>query len=302
VRIFGSFNNNKQTMKIAFITYRRQERYSTGTTHSEDDVLVKYLTDNGLDIEPVIWNEPGIDWSQYEVAVLKSPWDYHECFPEFSTWLSQLVALEIKILNPYSIVRWNADKHYLKDIADAGLGVVPGLYLERDSHPSLATYFSEFNTNKLIIKPCISASAKHTYIVTPDNVLEKERELHALLQEDSFIVQPFVHEILNGEISFIFLGGQYSHCVLKLPKAGDFRVQHFHGGTIQNYEPDASLFIVAQQYVSQFAKGCLYARVDGVLVNGIFQLIELELIEPYLFLGNIPDGYQRYYKALKSMI
>jgi glutathione synthase/RimK-type ligase-like ATP-grasp enzyme len=289
-------------MKIAFVTYKKQEKYSTGTTHDEDETLLSFLGNKGLDIEPVIWNDPAINWTKYEVAMLKSPWDYHELFPAFSDWLNKLETLGIKLLNPYKIIRWNSDKHYMKEIEDDSLAIITSLFFEMNTKPDLQEFFTKLNTEKLIVKPCISASAKHTFIVTPQNVAECQNKLHKLLEDDSFIVQPFAEEILNGELSFIFLGGVYSHCILKLPKSGDFRVQHFHGGTVRSFEPDAKLIADAQEYVNRFAKDCLYARVDGLMINNSFRLMELELIEPYLFLGMHPDGYQRYFEALNKSI
>ena len=285
-------------MKIAYVTYRKQARYTAGTTYDEDASLLSYLLDKGLDIESVIWNDAGVNWTQYSTAVLKSPWDYHEVYGEFTTWLADMDQRGIPLLNPYDIITWNGDKHYLKDIADAGLSIVPSLFIEQNTLPLLQPFFAGLQSEKLVVKPCVSASAKHTMVVTAGNRQEIEQQLTDLLKDDSFIVQPFVNEIVNGEISLIFLGGLYSHSVLKLPKAGDFRVQHFHGGTVQAYEPSGKLLELATEYVRQFAKDCLYARVDGVLINGEFQLMELELIEPYLFLGFHPLGYQRYYEAL----
>lgn len=289
-------------MKTAFISYQKQEKYSTETHHDEDEILLKFLLDKGLEIERTVWNDHRVDWGLYDVALLKSPWDYHEYFSDFNAWLDKLEALGVRLLNPNSIIRWNSDKHYLKEIADSGPAVIASLFLEKDTKPELREFFGKFNTQKLIIKPCVSAGAKNTLTVTPENKADRQNELHALLREESFLVQPFMEEIQNGEVSFIFIGGQYSHSVLKLPKSDDFRVQHYYGGTIQNYEPKAEHITAALEYVSLYAGGCLYARVDGLLVKDNFQLMELELIEPYLYLGEHPEGYQHYYEALLNFI
>lgn len=288
-------------MKIAFIGYRRQEKYSIGSPKDEDKVLMDLFLSKGLDIEQVIWNDPTVDWKQFDLAVLKSPWDYHEKFKEFTAWMDHLEALNIKMLNPYHIVRQNIDKHYLQEISDSGLAVIPSSFFEKDSRPQLREFFTKFNAQKLVIKPCVSASAKNTMTVAADNMSERQQQLHGFLKEESYLVQPFVEEIGQGELSLIFLGNEYSHSVLKLPKAGDFRVQHFHGGTIRHYEPSAEPIKTAQVYIDKHAAGCLYARVDGLFVNGVFQLMELELIEPYLFLDTSPGAYDRYYEALREM-
>ncbi|MES2679193.1 MAG: hypothetical protein V4635_04875 [Bacteroidota bacterium] len=288
-------------MKIALICYKKQEKYSTGAP-DEDQDLLKFLLDKGLNIDYVIWNDPLVDWTKYGTAVLKSPWDYHEQFEAFNAWLDKLEALKIKLLNPYSIIRQNSDKHYLDEITASGLKVIPSLFLERNSKAVLNDFFKTFNTPTLIIKPCVSASAKNTMVVNPDNVSERQAQLNAFLNEESFMVQPFVNEIVQGELSFIFFGGIYSHAVIKLPKAGDFRVQHFHGGTIRKYEPGAQQIAEAQKYVDGFAAGCLYARVDGLLIEGSFQLMELELIEPYLFLNTHDGAYESYYNAMLRLM
>jgi glutathione synthase/RimK-type ligase-like ATP-grasp enzyme len=289
-------------MKIAFIGYRKQEKYSVGSPKDEDKVLLDLFAQKGLDVEAVIWNDPAVNWKKYDTAILKSPWDYHERFPDFMAWLDRLEALNIALLNPSPVVRWNIDKHYLNDIAEAGLAVIPSLFLEKNTRPALSGFFSKFNTSRLVIKPCVSASARQTLVVIPENASERQEQLHTFLQNESFLIQPFMEEIVGGELSFIFLGNRYSHSVLKLPKQGDFRVQHFHGGTVRTCNPKEEQIKAAQAFVDRFAAGCLYARVDGLVINGTFQLMELELIEPYLFLDTSPGAYERYYEALLRVI
>jgi len=289
-------------MKIAFVGYRKQEKYSIGSPKDEDKVLLELFTSKGLDVELVIWNDPAVDWSLYDKAVIKSPWDYHEKFPEFIAWLNKMETLNIELMNPNAVIRWNSDKHYLKEIEDSGLPVIASLFFEKDTRPDLNDFFSKLNSKKLVIKPCVSASAKHTLIVIRETVSQRQQELHNFLKEESFMIQPFVEEISEGEISLIFLGSEYSHSVIKLPKAGDFRVQHFHGGTILIYEPDQVLIVSAKKYIDVYASNCLYARVDGLFTKGIFHLIELELIEPYLFLDTSPGAYERYYEALTGKL
>jgi glutathione synthase/RimK-type ligase-like ATP-grasp enzyme len=113
------------------------------------------------------------------------------------------------------------------------------------------------------------------------------------------MLQPFIQEIeLEGEWSFIFFASQFSHALIKKAKAGDFRVQSSFGGTVHPQDPSQHLLDSAQQYVDQFAKGCLYARVDGTIVNGKLMLMELELIEPFLFLDTNKKSLENYYQAL----
>ncbi|WP_145860431.1 ATP-grasp domain-containing protein [Pedobacter suwonensis] len=290
-------------MKIALITYLDKGAYDTTTVESEDDKLLYFLKEKGFTIDLVIWNNPHINWEDYQVAILKSPWDYFDLIEDFYTWLDLLVTKKVKLLNPVNVVRWNSDKRYLKEIEAAGLKIIPSIFINKQNRVSLKHFFDEFNTDKLIVKPCISGGAKNTFKVTIDYVEAVNHQLNHLLQEEDFIIQPFLPEILeSGEWSFIFFNGTYSHSLIKKAKPGDFRVQPAHGGSVHPQNPDHDLIAMAQQYVDLFAKNCLYARVDGTFVNGEFLLMELELIEPFLFLNTAPENYDRYYEALKKLM
>ncbi|WP_316796770.1 hypothetical protein [Pedobacter agri] len=290
-------------MKIALVTYLDQGKYDTETVESEDEKLLLFLQNKGLNIDKVIWNDPTINWDNYELAILKSPWDYFDLIKDFHQWLNILEEKSIRLLNPINTVRWNTDKHYLKEIQDAGLSITPSIFLNKFDEICFDRFFKEFDTRKLIVKPCISGGAKNTFKVTDANKKEVAKKLPQLIQEEDFIMQPFLPEILEkGEWSFIFFNGSYSHSLIKQAKAGDFRVQPAHGGTVHPQNPSQNLIDTAAEYVNQFAKDCLYARVDGTFVNNNFLLMELELIEPFLFLNTDQQNYDRYYKALQELI
>ncbi|KAA2243638.1 hypothetical protein F0L74_14235 [Chitinophaga agrisoli] len=286
-------------MKIAYVCYQTQEKYSVGTLDDEESLLLGYLANKGLPIERVVWNDPSVRWEDYGLALIKAPWDYHEQIGAFYQWLDKLQALGIPLLNPHHIIKWNSDKHYLMEVIAAGFAVIPSAIIENGAPHGIAPFFHQFNTAQLILKPCVSAGAKHTYVITPANVSQYQEELTPLLLQEAFLVQPFIQEIeTQGEWSFIFLNGQFSHAVIKRPRTGDFRVQPAHGGTTDAASPAEEHLHSAARFAERFAKDCLYARVDGVIINGVFTLMELELIEPYLFLGNVENGYERYYQAL----
>jgi len=290
-------------MKIALVTYLDKGAYDSATVENEDDKLLNFLKEKGLNIEKVIWNDQQVAWEDYSLAILKSPWDYFDLIEEFYSWLDHLEAKKVKLLNPIEVVRWNADKQYLQEIEAAGLKITPSSFAQNKESVNLEHFFEKFYTNKLIVKPCVSGGAKNTFKVTLDNVKEINQKLNLLIQDEDFIIQPFLPEILEkGEWSFIFFNGTYSHSLIKQAKPGDFRVQPAHGGSVHPQKPGEELIATAQQYVTLFAKDCLYARVDGTFVNGEFLLMELELIEPFLFLNTDPQNYERYYKALGELM
>jgi glutathione synthase/RimK-type ligase-like ATP-grasp enzyme len=289
-------------MKIALVTYDDQGKYAS-SVENEDIRLLHYLQAKGLDIRPEIWTDATVNWQSYDLAILKSPWDYFDKIQQFYHWLSHLEKLQVPLLNPAPVVKWNGDKHYLTDIADKGLRVTPTLYLEQGQMPELDQYFDVFHTEKIIVKPCISGGSKNTFAITRADIARTTSLLQPLLEQETFMAQPFLPQIQEtGEWSFIFFNGQFSHSLLKKAKPGDFRVQHYLGGTIHAGPAPAQLLSEATAYVEAFAKDCLYARVDGLEVNKHFLLMELELIEPFLFLFTHPDSYKNYYQALRRML
>ena len=284
--------------KIAFISYEVQQKYSVEFMEDEDSLLLDFLKSKNLNIERIVWNDPTVNWTEYEVAILKSPWDYHEKVSEFYNWLDKLESNHVKVLNSEKLVRWNSDKHYLKEIADAGLNVIPTVFLEKGARPNISDIFDELNTDKIIIKPCVSAGAKNTVIFHRSDGTLRQEAIYQSLSLDSYLAQPFFDEIYTGEWSYLFFNGSYSHSVLKVPKNGDFRVQHYLGGSIIPGEAKPEEILQAAAYIQRFASDTLYARVDGLIRNGKLYLMELELIEPYLFLYAYPDALENYYQAL----
>ncbi len=286
-------------MKIALVGYQIQERYNVGVSNDEDTQLMNFLKQNNVDIEKVIWNDASVQWSQYELVILKSPWDYHDKITEFLKWLNMLDANNIPLLNNTQTIRWNVNKRYLKEIEEKGLPVISTEIQLRNTNFD-QRIFNVWNTEKIVVKPCISAGAKDTIIVERTKI--DESYLNELFKSDDFLIQPFEPAIKEGEWSFIFFGGEFSHVVLKVPKENDFRVQHQHGGSIQEPVVSTELINQAKQYLDVFAVDTLYARVDGILKEDKFYLMELELIEPYLFMNSNTERFTNYYNALKKWL
>lgn len=289
-------------MNIALVTYHDEGKYS-GEGSTEDSLLQKYLAQKGLQVSYQIWTDLQVNWPQYDAVILKSPWDYFDKIKEFESWLDLLETGKVRVLNPVNIIRWNSNKSYLLDIEKAGLAIVPTQIVPQHTHFKAAPFFTAWQTNNIIVKPVVSGGAKNTFSITSANASEFENRVNELLEQEAFLVQPFMPEVQSqGEWSLIFLNGNFSHCVLKVPKSGDFRVQHYFGGIIIPTSPPAHVLTYAQKLVQQFAAGCLYARVDGLESNGEFRLMELELIEPFLFLSTNQNAFENYYLSLKALL
>ncbi|MBO9592249.1 MAG: hypothetical protein J7599_05015 [Niabella sp.] len=288
-------------MNIAIVSYKNQEQPAGEVTNDEDADLIAFLTGKGLHVVPAIWNDAHVDWTGFDAAIIKSPWDYHNHLPAFLNWVNRVDQTGVKVLNPVDIIKWNSHKKYLKDLSEKGLPVIATAYLEKgvafDNH-----FFELFNTTKLVVKPCVSAGAQNTITIDRNRYHEYTGHIEQLLKTEDYIVQPFAEEIKNGEWSFLFFNGRYSHCALKTPKQGDFRVQHNHGGSVSYPVPDRALIEQAGTYLKHLPQATLYARVDGIIINNAFQLMELELIEPYLFFNGNSDLLENYYQALIALI
>ncbi|HEY0680168.1 MAG TPA: hypothetical protein VGD17_17910 [Chitinophagaceae bacterium] len=287
-------------MKIAYIVYRDNGPFSFAD--QEHEQMLQFLRDKGLDAHEEAWANESVNWQEYECVILKSPWDYVEKPEAFFNWLQKMRELNILLLNSAEIVEWNSDKHYLQEIEKAGLNTIPTAFLERGSAFVPNVHFDAFHTGELIVKPCISGASKNTFKITwRDTTIAPA--INQLLQKEAMMVQPFMPEVNEeGEWSLLFFNGKFSHALLKTPLKEDFRSQPQFGADIKGLRPSKKLLAEATAYVTEFAKGCLYARVDGLVLNENFHLMELELIDPYLFLSTYPEGYQNYYEALVELI
>ncbi|QNH62514.1 ATP-grasp domain-containing protein [Hymenobacter sediminicola] len=289
-------------MNIALVTCETLAQYAAPNVDDEDNLLTRHLRQQGHHVEPRIWSNPAVDWLSYDVVVLKSPWDYFDRVQEFYAWLDRIEVQGVRLLNPVKTVRWNADKKYLRDMEQAGVRIVPTRWLVQGSAFQADELFETLGCERLVMKPSVSGGAKNTFELTRTEAVRRTPELTELLRHEDFLVQPFQPQIQEqGEWSLIYLGGEYSHCVLKTPKPGDFRVQHYLGGGIAAREAPDYLRRAADRIVHDFAQGCLYARVDGVEADGELLLMELELIEPFLYLASAEGSLVRYEQALTRL-
>ncbi len=289
-------------MKIAVITYDNKGAFAANEV-DEDAIITELLRELGISFKFEIWSDPQVNWQDYSLLLFKSPWDYFDRYEEFKAWCHKIQDQNIPSLNSIDTILWSSDKYYLLEIESKGFSIVPTKFLKKQEKFHLENFFQEFNTDNLVIKPTVSGGAKNTLKLQRRTWKEKERKIQEWLEKEDFMVQPFVEEVAKtGEYSYIFFNGQFSHAVLKIAKQGEFRVQHFFGGKIHPITPSQKELDYMQQIVDAFAAGTLYARVDGVWREGVFYLMELELIEPYLFLFTSKKAIENYKKAIEEQV
>lgn len=287
---------------VAIVSYFSIGAYDVETV-DEDKILSGVLTELGISHEIVIWSDPDVKWEKFSTLLIKSVWDYFDYYPEFLDWIERMKLLKIHVLNDLSTILWNSSKEYLLEIEQKGFPVISGLILEADSKPNLELIKEKIKSDTIVVKPLVSGGAKNTLKIQLSEWDNYSQKLENLLQEEDFLVQPYIKEVAEvGEYSLLFFNGKFSHAVLKTPAKSDFRVQHYFGGTIQVINPKPEMLESCQKLMDTFASNTLYGRVDGVEINGVFHLMELELIEPYLFLALTDEAIPNYKEALKKRL
>lgn len=285
-------------MEVAFVTCRQLP-----DIHDDDGLAADILRDRGIPVVSAVWDEPAADWRRYRCVVIRSTWDYHHHQDRYAAWLRRCADDGVRLWNPPATVLANMNKRYLSDLEQRGVDVVPTEYLDVGHGQSLRGLLERRGWDQAVVKPAVSASAYRTWRTTTATA---DRD-QAAFEEDSarheVLVQPHVDEIATrGEWSLVFFAGQYSHATIKRPAAGDFRVQEELGGHSAPAEPPDHVIESARHILSLSPSPLLYARVDGIERGQRFMLMELEINEPYLFLGSSPGAAARFANAIASVV
>jgi glutathione synthase/RimK-type ligase-like ATP-grasp enzyme len=260
--------------------------------HSDDKHLASSLRGLGVETIACIWNDPAVDWAKFDAVLIRSIWDYFKHYASFKQWLAQL---PVPTINNKELLLWNSDKRYLIDLAKYGVPIIPTQVV---SARQLQSALAAMPSREVVIKPTISGTAWHTVRGVAGEP-SFDQVVAQLPLEFDYLVQPYVPEVASdGEWSLLFFDGEYSHAVIKRPKTGDYRVQSDYGGVSLAAEPGAELVARAGRVLEAAAAighaDVAYARIDGVISQGQFLLMELEMIEPFLHLGNRADASGRF--------
>jgi hypothetical protein len=242
----------------------------------------------GLDVEARDWANSA-DLADFDLVLPLLVWGYPFAPEAWAQAVDRWEGEGVRLQNPASVLRWNSDKAYLGRLEGQGAPVVPTLYAGRLSLPRLEAAARAFGTQRLVAKPRVSSTAWQTIRWSPGMPLDGGPEGAAM-------IQPYLPEIeRSGEVSMIYFGGEFSHAIAKRPQPGDFRVQPEFDGIIAAHRPEEDEHQAAARILAAVEEPLLYARVDLVRgLDGTPRLIELELIEPDLYLGYDAEAGARF--------
>ncbi len=254
----------------------------------EDRSVISHLRTKGFKVEGAVWDDPDVQWDKFDMVVVRSTWDYPEKPEEFVAWIEGLKEQDIAVANGAERLEWNLHKSYLNDLSAQGVNVIPTDILPEKTAMSGAELAADYGWQDVVVKPAVGAGGANTVLLNHhDDCSEPMREIS---ENGDVLVQPFVPEIYEGELSFVFFEGEFSHGVVKQPNGTEFRVHEKFGGTTYAMLPDEDILQQVKEIVDQVASDTTYARVDGVVERDKFMLMELELIDPWLYLKHAPDG------------
>jgi glutathione synthase/RimK-type ligase-like ATP-grasp enzyme len=261
------------------------------------DVEAKALIAAGAEVVPLPWTRTD-DISGFDLVLPLVAWGYHLRYADWLAFLERMDSAGVAMINPPALLRWNSDKAYLAELADAGVPTVPTLAVESCCDADVEEARRRFSSDWLVIKPPVSASAHGTHRLGPND------DLPAGSRGRPMIIQPLIEEIARtGEFSLMLFGGEFSHSIVKRPKAGDFRVQPHLGGIALPCSAPNGAEELARQALAAAPAIATYARVDIIADDeGTLRIMELELIEPALYLEHAPDAGAGFTRAILSAV
>ena len=283
--------------RCAYLTMREPGDFVT-----DYDVSIPAMESLGWEVETVAWDDPAISWDRFDAVYICTPWDYPEKLQRFLEVLAAIDRSPAHLVNDLSLVNWNLRKTYLRDLEERGGPIVPSLWYDDFDPVELAASFSRLDARSVVIKPQVGANATDTFVLHEPVPGDKGCQLAGTFAGRPHFIQPFMPSVQSeGEYSLFYFDGIYSHAILKVPAQGDFRSQEEHGAEILPVEPPAGLRAAGDRIMALVEPMPVYARADIVRDRGErFLLMELELIEPSLYLRTDDGAAARFASAFEQ--
>lgn len=263
-------------------------------------LLVAALRARGTEVSAAPWNGPEAAFDGADLVLLRACWDYHKSPQRFLAWLDRLEARGLSVLNPPALVRWNFDKRYLLALQAAGIRVPGTRIVPSNDHAAIAAAMREAGWAEAVLKPISGQSGFHVELL---RLAERADWPVSAMPTETALLQSFIADIGRlGEVALIFFDGRFSHAVRKLSAPGEWRSNSQYGGTYEAATVDPATIAAAEAALAAAPFHPLYARVDGVEAEADFTVMELELIEPGLFLDSDEAAAGRFADAVLARI
>lgn len=240
------------------------------------------LLPHNIKLSPVFWQDEGNAWNDYDLIIPLMAWNYPQDIEKFERTLSEIAASKVKMLNSAKIIKDNMNKSYLTRLYNLGAKVPPTIEINAQNPNEISAAFDTLNCDEIIVKPIIGAGAWRQARLKRTDELPNPEDL----PPDIALVQPFIESVAtDGELSMLFMNGELSHALMKKPKAGDYRSQTKYGAIETPIEPPSKALFAAKDILKTYDpnRELLYARIDMVSQDNDWLLMEMELIEPYLY-------------------
>ena len=259
------------------------------------------MAELGWRVSTVSWRQTTIPWSRFEAVIIRSTWDYWDDVPGFLEALAR-IDRQTRLANPLDLVRWNLAKTYLRDLQGQGVGIVPTLWLDGLQGRSAEACADGLAAEEFVVKPVIGANGQDAFRFSKHEDPARWGLITNHFRNRDCMVQPFMHNVLaEGEYSLFYFSGDFSHAILKVPAAGEFRSQEERGAEILAVVPEQRLLLRGGQALAAVAPTPLYARIDFVRnAARDFEVMELELIEPSLYLRMDPAAPEGFARAIDA--
>jgi len=270
-----------------------------------DMEVIELLKNKGIESTIIVWDEliktdPQL-LQKYDAILIRTIWDYFLKYDEYLKLLDFLEASKVPVFNPVEILKWNANKKYLQELQNEGFDIIPTIFNLNNDKDSFATAISK-GWKKVVLKPVISGNSYHTFVIDGDDEAKFNQLIDKHYINRPYMLQEFIPEISNGEISTIYFSNGYSYSVTKVPAAGEYRVQFDYGGVYHFGDVDPTIKNICDRIAARFENKLLYQRVDGVWRDGKFLIMEVELIEPDLYLNLNKDALNNWVDAIVGVI
>ena len=264
-----------------------------------DRDIINMLSEKDFEAEPIVWDEPLKPWESFDMLLMRTAWGYHLKHEEFRKLLKYFAENKLNVWNPASVMLENMHKFYLKSLIETGFNVIPTLFLEPNDFNNIDDIVKNTGWERYVLKPAISANAQNTYVLSDSNQIRNNNSITESFKGKQFLLQKYINEIENeGEWSNIFFSNGYCYSILKVPQKGDYRVQYNYGGKYYQLQAPEIVFESAKKIAEFYLDKCLYVRVDGVESEGKFYVMEVEMIEPDLYMNIVPEAKEPFVDAI----